>query len=274
MKKSGIFILPLLIFAVISLLGTRLFASGGMHPAVLVAIAAGAMLLMAAIRPKNKNGKAAPDATLAILGDFAKDAFDYDEKLSAKYQSAVADYINSMPKSAINKLTALESQCKTDADTYAVAVAMGLAKTTVGDFEAAIKLYNKAVVLCPTSQLADAIGSCQQRIGELREAMDSYAFALELDPDNIDVRGKLATAYVADGDFEMAIEHAQLVLDREENHASALATIAICHGCLDHEDLYKGYTAKAVDAGYKEEKITSTVPALKKKFRKTLESMK
>jgi len=273
MNKSGIFIIPLLIFAVISILGTRLFASGGMHPAVLVALAAGAMLLMVAIRPKNKNGKASPDAALTILGDFAKDAFDYDEKLSSKFQSAVADYINSMPKSAINKLTALEAQCKTDADTYAVSIAMGLAKTTVGDFEAAIKLYNKAVVIYPTSELADAIGSAQQRIGELRQAMDSYAFALELDPDNIDVRGKLATAYVADGDFEMAIEHAQLVLDRDEKHASALATIAICHGVLGHEDLYTGYTAKAVDAGYKEDKITSTVPALKKKFRKTLESM-
>lgn len=268
MKKTGLFLIPLLIFAVISFLGTRLFASGGMHPALLVAIAAAAMLLMAAVRPKNKNGKAAPDAALTILGDFAKDAFDYDEKLSSKFQSAVADYISSMPKSAINKLEKLQPLCKTDADTYAVSVVLGLAKTTVGDFEAAIKLYNKAVVLNPTTELAAAIGGAQQRIGELTQAMDSYAFALELDPDNLEARSSLATAYVADGDFEMAIEHAKLVLDRDENHASALATTAICYGVLNDPLLYKSYTEKAVANGYKEDKITSTVPALKKKFKR------
>lgn len=268
MKKPFYFLIPILIFAVISFLGTRLFASGGMHPAVLVAIAAVAMLLMAAIRPKAGSGKAAPDAALTILGDFAKDAFDHDEKLASKFQSAVADYVGSMPKAAINKLEKLQPLCKTDADTYAVSVAMGLAKTTVGDFEAAIKLYNKAVVINPTTELAAAIGAAQQRIGELTQAMDSYAFALELDPDNVDARSSLATAYVADGDFEMAIEHAKLVLDRDENHASALATTAICYGVLNDPLLYKSYTEKAVANGYKEDKITSTVPALKKKFKR------
>lgn len=268
MSKSGIFIIPLLIFAVISLLGTRLFASGGMHPAVLVALAAGAMLLMAAIRPKNKNGKASPDAALTILGDFAKDAFDYDDKLSNKFQSAVADYINSMPKSAINKLTALEAQCKTDADTYAVSVALGMAKTTVGDFEAAIKLYNKAVVIYPTTELAQAIGAAQQRIGELKQARDSYEFALDLDPENIEARSALATAYVADGKFEEAIEVAETALAQDETHASSLATCAICYGVLNDPLLCKSYTEKAVAQGYKEDKITATIPALKKKYKR------
>ena len=39
-------------------------------------------------------------------------------------------------------------------------------------------------------------------------------------------------------------------------------------------DSPSGYTAKAVEAGYSEQKITTTVPALKKKYKKTLESMK
>lgn len=274
MKKTGIFIIPLLIFGVISILGTRLFASGGIHPAVLVAIAAGAMLLMAAIRPKNNSGKATPDAALTILGDFAKDAFDYDEKLSNRFQSAVADYINSMPKSAINKLEKLQNACKTDADTYAVSVALGLAKTTTGDFEAAIKLYNKAVVLHPTTELALAIGAAQQRIGELEQAQDSYEFALDLDPSNIEARSALATAYVADGMFEEAITEARLALEMDENHASALATCAICYGVLNDSLLCRSYTNKAIENGYKAEKISSTIDALKKKFKKTLESMK
>ena len=66
MKKSGIFLLPLLIFAVISFLGNRAFASGGMNPALLAALAGGAMLLMFLIRPKPGPGKAAPDAPVYL----------------------------------------------------------------------------------------------------------------------------------------------------------------------------------------------------------------
>ena len=104
--------------------------------------------------------------------------------------------------------------------------------------------------------------------GELKKAIDSYEFALEMEPDNADARSCLATAYVAHGDFELAIEESQLVLDQDENNASALATIAICHGVLGDEDLRIGYTQQAVDNGYKEEKINSTIDALKKRFKK------
>ena len=275
MKKTGIFLIPLLIFAVISLLGTKLFAAGAISPAMLVLISAVAMVAMALIRPKAKTAaKFSPNVVQELLGDFSKDAFAEDPQNAAKFQSAVSDYIQSMPKAALNKLEKLQPLCKTDADHYAVTVAMGMAKAALSDFDGAIKLYNKAVVICPTSQLADAMGSLQQRVGELKKAIDSYEFALDLEPGNLQVRSKLATAHVADGDFDNAIEQAQQVLDLDERNASALATIAICHGVLGHDSLYQGYTAKAVEAGYKAEKITSTVPILKKKFRKTLESMR
>ena len=266
MKKPGIFLIPLLIFAVISLLGTRLFASGAISPAAMVAIFGGLMILMAFIRPKSSNGTG--EINLSLMGELAKDAFADDEKLRAKFDSAVADYVGNLPKSCLNKLAQLETQCKTDADTYAVAVMTGMAKSISGDFEAAAKLYNKAIVLCPTSDLAAAQGSSYQRIGELKKAIDAYEFALDLDPENLDARSALATAYVADGNFEMGIEASQLVLDQDENNASALATIAICHGVLGNSDLSEGYTEKAVANGYKRDKIAATIPALKKKFKR------
>jgi tetratricopeptide (TPR) repeat protein len=235
---------------------------------VLVVISAVAMLAMAAIRPKKSAVKADPTAAMGILGDVAKEAFAHDEQLAAKFRSAVKDYSSNMPKSAINKLEKLQSQCKTDADTYAVSVALGVAKASIGNFEAAIKLYNKAVVIYPTTELAAAIGAAQQRMGELDQARDSYEFALELDPANIDARSALATAYVADGMFEQAIEEARLALEQNENHASSLATCAICYGILNETLLSKNYTDKAVSSGYKAEKITSTITALKKKFKR------
>lgn len=268
MKKSGVFLIPILIVGLFAIFSNRLMASGGFNPRVMIVIAVVAFGLAMLIRPKNKAGKMAPDAALTVLGDLAQDAFVDDAQLAAKFQSAVSDYIASMPKSAINKLEKLQPLCKTDADTYAVSVALGLTKTSVGDFEAAIKLYNKAVILHPTTELAATIGSCQQRIGELDAARDSYEFALDLDPSNIEARSSLATAYVADGMFEEAIEVARLALEQDENHASCLATCAICYGVLDDALLYKSYKDKAVANYYKEEKITSTVTALKKKFKR------
>lgn len=267
MKKPGIFLIPLLIFAVISFLGTRLFASGSISPAAMVAIFGGLMILMAFVRPKNK-GQVPADAQLTLLGEPAKDAFSDDEKLQGKFQSAVADYTAGMPRAALNKLTLLATQCKTDNDRYAVAVMTGLVNCSLGQYESAIKLYNQAIVLFPSSELASAIGSAHQRLGELRKAIDSYEFALELDSGNLDARSCLATAFVAHGDFEYAIDASQLVLDHDENNASALATVAICHGVLGNDDLYVGYTEKAVANGYSEEKIKSTVEALKKRHKK------
>lgn len=266
MKKPGLFLIPILIFAVVSYFGTRLFASGAMSPAAMVAIFGGIMILMAFIRPKSSTGT--DKVNLSLMGELAMDAFANDEDLRAKFNSAVADYAASMPKACLNKLSQLEPQCKTDADIYAVTVMTGMAKALSGDFEAVIKLYNKAVILCPTPDLAGALGSAHQRLGELDKAIDAYEFALDLDPENLDARSALATAFVANGDFEKAIDASQEVLDRDETNASALATIAICHGVLGDDDLSSGYTEKAVAQGYKRDKIAATIPALKKKFRK------
>lgn len=273
MKNPGIFLVPILIIGIFMLISNKLMASGAVNPTTMIIVAVVAFVLMLAIRPKKPASKANPDAAMTLLGDFAKDAFKDDQKLSNQFSSAVSDYVNGMPKAATSKLEKLQSLCKTDADTYAVSVALGLTKASTGDFEAAIKLYNKAVVLHPTTELAMTLGAAQQRIGELEQARDSYDFALDLDPNNIEALSAKATAYVGDGMFEEAITEARLALEMDENHASALATCAICYGVLDDNLLCKHYTDKAVDNGYKADKISATIPALKKKFKKTLESM-
>lgn len=268
MKKAGTFLVPIAVFLIVFIFFNQIFGSGPVNPVVMIAIIVISLVGSTLLRPKNKGGKRNADSMISLLGDYSKEAFSYDEDLSHQFQSAVSDFLNSMPKAATKKLEKLQSQCKTDADTYAVCVALGMIKCYDDEHEAAIKLFNRAVILHPTAELADAIGSAQQRIGELEEAIDSYGFALDLDPDKIDIRAKLATACVANGDFEEAIDQAQLVLDRQADHASALATMAICYGVLGNEALYSGCTAQAVEAGYKEEKITATVTALKKRFKR------
>ena len=273
MKKFSSFLIPAAVLLVVFVFFRQIFGSGPVNPLTMGVIFVVSLLGVRLLMPRKTSSGRNVDTTFSLLGDYGKEAFAYDEKLSSQFQSAISDFLGSMPKAATKNLEQLQSMCKTDADTYAVSVALGMIKCYDEDHAAAIKLFNRAVVIHPSAELADAIGSAHQRIGELEEAIDSYEFALDLDPEKIDIRAKIATAYVGDGQFLTAIDQAQQVLDLQEDHASALATIAICHGVLDHTSLYEGYTAKAVEAGYSEQKITTTVPALKKKFKKTLEAM-
>ena len=274
MKKLGSFLIPIAVLAVIALLFKQVFGSGPMNPLVMVAIILGCLVGSSMLRPKKKGGSSSVDTTLSLLGEFSKEAFSHSEALSGQFQSAISDFVNSMPKAAERKLEKLQPLCITDADTYAVSVALGMLKYQNGDYSAAVNLYNKAVVLHPTTELAYAIGAVQQRMGELEQARDSYEFALDLDPENIEALSSLATAYVADGMFEDAITEARLALEKDENHASSLATCAICYGVLDDSLLYKHYTDKAVDNGYSADKISTTVTVRKKKYKKTREAMR
>lgn len=261
MKK----LVPIILFILVTAVGYRLLSAGTLSPVAFAAISGALMIGMAFLRPKNAvTAKANPEAISNALGEFARDAFTDDSKESALFRSAVKDFSANMPKAAIGKLNKLAPQCRDDVERYAVAMVSALAYINQNKYENAILEYNRAVVIHPTSDLALTIGSCQQRMGELRKARDSYDFALELDPENVKARSAMATAWVASRKFENALEHAELALELDENNASALATAAICHGIQDETMLYKHYTEKAVAAGYSETKIKDTVKALKK----------
>lgn len=263
MKKSGLYFIPILIFGLVMLLGNKLFLSGTISPTVLMIIGVVAVVLLVLVRPKS-SAKAAPSEALSLLDDLAKEAFADDPALESKFQSAAADYVANCPKAALNKLGKLAPQCSTDADRYAVAMVSGLCYSSLNEYEKAVAEYNRAVVIHPSAKLAITIGSCQQRLGELRKARDSYEFALDLDPKNIEALSNLATAYVADRKYSDGLETAMQVLELDENHASALATAAICSGLKGDTLMQKHYTDRAVQNGYNLEKITKTISALKK----------
>ena len=264
MKKFG-FLIPILLLVLFSLVGTRLFASGSVSPTTLVIIMIVFFGIASLLRPKNKAPKPVSDVEENVRGDFARDAFAADPQMNAKFTAALKDYSSSMPKAALAKLTKLAPQCKTDEEIYAVAVATAMVQITLQKYPDAIRQFNKALLIHPTPEHAMTQGSCFQRLGELKKARDAYQYALDLDPANIEARSSIATTYVAEGDYEMALEEALLVLEKDANHASSLATAAICYGLLKDPVLSKRYTQLAVDNGYNEKKITETISALKKR---------
>lgn len=258
-------LLPLIVFIAVTAFGYKMVSAGTLSPVAFAALSGAIMIGMAFLRPKNAiTAKKDPQVITDALGEYAKDAFTDDSKESAAFQAAHKDFLANMPKAAVAKLEKLRPDCRDDVERYAVAMVSALAYISQNKYESAILEYNRAVVLHPTSDLALTIGSCQQRIGELKKARDSYEFALELDPQNVKARSAMATAWVASRKFDNALDHAEMALELDSTNASALATAAICYGILGDEEEYSDYTAKAERYGYSRQKIEDTVKALKK----------
>lgn len=263
MKKLVAFLIPIVMFLLMTLLGNRLVAGGKLGPSSIGILAIFFIVLLLVFKRKNNSTKSTEAVAAEFLDDYATDAFAGDEALKAKFYAALTDFGKNMPKSALNKLEKLEPLCTEKKDKYALALALAKTNFQLQKFPRAIREYNKAVVIHPTCAVASTIGDCYQRLGELKKAQDSYEFAIDLDPKNPDPCSRLATTYVADWDYETALDYAEHALTLDENYASALATAAICHGMLGNDLLRKSYTDKAVANGYSEKKITGTIEALK-----------
>lgn len=264
MKRILFMILPILVIATGILIVPRLMA-GGTSPITLILISGVLMFIMIMSRPKKAVTKSMEQISDELLDDYCANAFDAHDALGKKYEAVLRDIGNNMPKAASAKLKKLESECVTDPQKYAVALAAGKTSYLTKDFKNVIRQYNKAIVLNPTPFLAYSIGDCHQRLGALEKARDSYEFACELDPSNPKYPSSLATAYVGDGMYDDGIAYALDALNLDENYAQALATLAICYGVKDNRMMYDHYRNQAVDNGYSQEKIESTVKALKKR---------
>ena len=264
MKKFG-FLLPIALLVVFSMISTRLFASGSVSPAVLFAFPAVLFGIMFLTRPKKSAPKSAGEIQDNILGEYAQDAFAGNEQLGAKFQAAMKDLSGNMPKAALNKLQKLAPLCTGDKEIYAISMATASIQVSLGKPKDAIRGYIRALGIHPSSKVAMELGSCYQRLGELSKARDTYQYALDLDGSNLDALSAIATAYVADGMYDIGLSKAREVLETNENHASALATAAICCGLLNDPLMCKHYTDRAVTNGYKKDKITQTIDALKKR---------
>ena len=258
---------PVLLLLVFMQFTSGMLASGSVNPLFLIGITVVTMLVLVLLRPKNKSAKPPSELEKKVRGDFAKDAFAEDAKLGAMFQAAIKDYSSNMPKAALSKLTKLAAQCTGDKEIYAVAMATAQCHLIIGKPLPAIREYTRALNIHPTAEVALELGSCHQRLGNLDKARDSYEYALDLDENNLEARSRIATTYVADHDFDTALEYANQIIDLDENHASALATAAICHGVLNDPVMCNYYTKQAIANGYSQKKIEETITTLKKRVK-------
>ena len=265
--KFLMMLIPVVLLLVFMRISTGMLATSSVNPLVLLGISGVFLLLLLATRPKNKGAKPASDLEKKARGEFAVDAFANDPKLEAMFQAAIKDFNSNMPKAALNKLAKLAPQCTGEKEIYAVAMATAQCLIITGKPLPAIREYTRALSIHPTAEVALELGSCHQRLGNLDKARDSYEYALDLDENNLEARSRIATTYVADHDFSMALEYANQIIDEDETNSSALATAAICHGVLGDPVMCDYYTKQAVENGYNKKKIEETIETLKKRVK-------
>lgn len=263
MKKLG-FLVPILFVLMFAFITPRIL-SGQLNAGTMVMITVVLFVVMMVSRPKKNASKSAQAVADELLDEFSADAFADNEELGKKFTSALNDLGSNMPKSAVSKLEKLAPQCTGKKEQYAVAMAAAQAWKVQNNYKNAIREYNKAVVIHPTAPLAYTLGDSYQRLGYLDKARDSYEFAQELEPGNPKYSSSIATTYVGDGNYNMAIDCATEALNLDENCAQALATLSICYGVQDDSVMHKHYLKLAVENGYSEQKILDTVKALKKR---------
>lgn len=263
MKKFG-FLFPLLFILLFTLITPRLF-SGAISPRVMLLISGALIAVLLLSRPKKAATKSAKAIEEEALDAYCSDVFTGEDELSRKFHGALHDIGANMPKAAVAKLEKLAAQCPGKKEQYAIAMATAYAWKKQNNYKNASREYNKAVVIYPNAPLAYSIGDCQQRLGYLDKARDSYEFAIELDSTNPQYPSSIATTYVGDGDYDTAMDYAADALALQDTFPQALATMAICYGMREDNLMHKHYLNLAMENGYKEEKILDTIKALKKR---------
>lgn len=265
MKKLGSLLIPVGMFLLLTLMGNRVLSSGKMDMTTIGIFAIVFVVLFLFAKTKTGSTKAPETVMAELLDDYAAGAFENDEALKAKFYAAMTDYGKNMPKAALAKLEKLEPLCTGDKEKYAVALVSAKTNFMIQKFPRATREYRRAMLFHPTPELACTVGECYQRLGDLENARDSYQYAIDLDANHADAYNRMATTYVADWDYDTALDYAEKALELKEDLANALATAAICHGLQGDSLLCKHYTDKAVANGYNEKKIKETIEFLKKK---------
>jgi len=198
--------------------------------------------------------------------EFISDVFYDEPTLEKKFYSAVHDYNQKKPASAVAKLEKLREECQRTSDIYSVTVFTALSLDDMGLWEKAITQYEAAARIRNNSTLHSNKALCLQRLGKYEEAETSYRQAIACDPKNAYAYNNLASLYFHEEDYESALELAEETITHNPQLHQALTTAAMSCALLGFTEQYEKYYRQAVNHGADgnaiKRKIKSLDPAL------------
>jgi tetratricopeptide (TPR) repeat protein len=110
-----------------------------------------------------------------------------------------------------------------------------------GNFEDALKYYNRAELIDRKAWTIKKIGLCQRRLGKNEEALEYYLQALDLEPENIHTVIMIAHCYLDLKDYEQALKYYFRVEYKEPGNLKILRPIAFCYFALGRFDESEKY---------------------------------
>ena len=195
-------------------------------------------------------------------GEFIQNAFSDNKKLENQLYNAIHDYNLNKPAAAVSKLNKLRKEYQRTADLYAVTVFLGLCYDDMHLYIDAIKEYEAALKIRPTSTIYSNLGLCQYRTGNIEAAQESYENAIRIDPHNAFAYNNFSALFFREADYYDALEYAEMALSEDPKMVQALSTAAICSALIGETEDYERYYRQAVIKGYDGNKIKATIQAL------------
>ena len=123
------------------------------------------------------------------------------------------------------------------------------AHINAGNDTGALELAIRARGMAPRSlDVLTALGLCQQRVGQFREAVETYDAALKVSPAASRLRFNKACALEAMSEIAKASREFERVLDSEPRHAEALAHLANLAAQRGDAKMARDYATRALQA--------------------------
>ena len=182
-------------------------------------------------------------------GEHIGRAFENDPKGEKAFFRALSDYADGHYARALRCLEAPALGRGGRHEQYAVLFFKALCYDELGMLKEAIASYEAAFGTIKNSTAASNLGICYQRIGDFEAAIDAYKRAIEIDPQNAYPHNNLAQLYIREGEYEGALAEAELAIERNNNFYQALSAKAICHAMLGDTEAYQKALARAVACG-------------------------
>ena len=172
--------------------------------------------------PKNKR---AIDGVKALAGGPVGKAFKVQDPPQYQLQSLIDLYSQGLLQQALEQATVLLQKFPSSGVLYNI---FGAAYKGLGQFDAAIEAYSKALAIEPeNAQFYSNMGVALQDQGNLEEAMEAYNKALAIKPDYAEAYNNMGIALQEQGKLEEAIEAYNKALAIKPDYADAYNNMGV-----------------------------------------------